>query len=152
MFKKENFHNKTEHKYQNKEKRKWGVLTLHIEIERDRRGGLKNGDGLSMIWITDLEYAGSVWSPPGIQEVVLASADEPLAAVGELEGEDTALVEVELVLVWLTAVEYLHITALHSEKNSFIEFIQFKVILRRVFLGAFFFLQISCRVQIFLKS
>lgn len=27
--KKENFHNKTEHKYQNKEKRKWGVLTLH---------------------------------------------------------------------------------------------------------------------------
>lgn len=29
MFKKENFHNKTEHKYQNNEKRKWGVLTLH---------------------------------------------------------------------------------------------------------------------------
>lgn len=80
-------------------------------------GGLKNGDGLSMIWITDLEYAGSVWSPPGIQEVVLASADEPLAAVGELEGEDTALVEVELVLVRLTAVEYLHITALHSKKK-----------------------------------
>lgn len=81
--------------------------------------GLKNGDGLSMIWITDLEYAGSVWSPPGIQEVVLASADEPLAAVGELEGEDTALVEVELVLVRLTAVEYLHITALHSKKKSY---------------------------------
>lgn len=80
-------------------------------------GVLKNGDGLSMIWITDLEYAGSVWSPPGIQEVVLASADEPLAAVGELEGEDTALVEVELVLVRLTAVEYLHITALHSKKK-----------------------------------
>lgn len=70
-----------------------------------------------MIWITDLEYACSVWSPPGIQEVVLASADEPLAAVGELEGEDTALVEVELVLVRLTAVEYLHITALHSKKK-----------------------------------
>lgn len=112
MFKKENFHNKTEHKYQNKEKRKWGVLILH---RQDREKG--NGDGLSMIWITDLEYAGSVWSPPGIQEVVLASADEPLAAVGELEGEDTALVEVELVLVRLTAVEYLHITALHSEKK-----------------------------------
>lgn len=115
MFKKENFHNKTEHKYQNKEKRKWGVLILHRQ-DRERQKG--NGDGLSMIWITDLEYAGSVWSPPGIQEVVLASADEPLAAVGELEGEDTALVEVELVLVRLTAVEYLHITALHSEKKS----------------------------------
>lgn len=85
--------------------------------ETEGGGGLKNGDGLSMIWITDLEYAGSVWSPPGIQEVVLASADEPLAAVGELEGEDTALVEVELVLVRLTAVEYLHITALHSKKK-----------------------------------
>lgn len=102
---------------------------------RETGGGSKNGDGLSMIWITDLEYAGSVWSPPGIQEVVLASADEPLAAVGELEGEDTALVEVELVLVRLTAVEYLHITALHSIKKVinflylFIEFIQFKVIL-----------------------
>lgn len=85
--------------------------------ETEGGGGVKNGDGLSMIWITDLEYAGSVWSPPGIQEVVLASADEPLAAVGELEGEDTALVEVELVLVRLTAVEYLHITALHSKKS-----------------------------------
>lgn len=144
MFKKENFHNKTEHKYQNKEKRKWGVLTLHRQDWERQKGGLKNGDGLSMIWITDLEYAGSVWSPPGIQEVVLASADEPLAAVGELEGEDTALVEVELVLVRLTAVEYLHITALHSEKNSFIEFIQFKVILlnwnaEEGFFGVFFF-------------
>lgn len=117
MFKKENFHNKTEHKYQNKEKRKWGVLTLHRQDRERQKRGLKNGDGLSMIWITDLEYAGSVWSPPGIQEVVLASADEPLAAVGELEGEDTALVEVELVLVRLTAVEYLHITALHSKKK-----------------------------------
>lgn len=87
------------------------------ETEGGGGGVLKNGDGLSMIWITDLEYAGSVWSPPGIQEVVLASADEPLAAVGELEGEDTALVEVELVLVRLTAVEYLHITALHSKKK-----------------------------------
>lgn len=101
-----------------KKKRKWGVLTLHRQdSERQKGGGVKNGDGLSMIWITDLEYAGSVWSPPGIQEVVLASADEPLAAVGELEGEDTALVEVELVLVRLTAVEYLHITALHSKKK-----------------------------------
>lgn len=114
MFKKENFHIKTEHKYQNKEKRKWGVLILHRQNRERQKRGLKYGDGLSMIWITDLEYAGSVWSPPGIQEVVLASADEPLAAVGELEGEDTALVEVELVLVRLTAVEYLHITALHS--------------------------------------
>lgn len=119
MFKKENFHNKTEHKYQNKEKKEMGSanITQTRSRERERGGGKKNGDGLSMIWITDLEYAGSVWSPPGIQEVVLASADEPLAAVGELEGEDTALVEVELVLVRLTAVEYLHITALHSKKK-----------------------------------
>lgn len=78
----------------------------------------KTRDGLSLIWTTDLEYAGSVWSPPGVQEVVFASADEPLATVGEFEGQDTALVEVELVLVRLAAVEHLHITALHSEKKS----------------------------------
>lgn len=43
MFKKENFQNKTEHKYQNREKRKWGVLTLHRQDRsrvsiRDRGG------------------------------------------------------------------------------------------------------------------
>lgn len=73
---------------------------------------------MSLIWTTDLEYAGSIRSPPGIQEVVLAGADKPLAAVGEFEGQDTALVEVELVLVRLTAVEHLHITALHSETKN----------------------------------
>lgn len=100
-----------------KKKEMGSANITQTRLRETEGGGLKNGDGLSMIWITDLEYAGSVWSPPGIQEVVLASADEPLAAVGELEGEDTALVEVELVLVRLTAVEYLHITALHSEKK-----------------------------------
>lgn len=39
MFKKENFHNKTEHKYQNKEKRKWGVLTLHRQDRERQKGG-----------------------------------------------------------------------------------------------------------------
>lgn len=100
-----------------KKKEMGSANITQTRLRETEGGGLKNGDGLSMIWITDLEYAGSVWSPPGIQEVVLASADEPLAAVGELEGEDTALVEVELVLVRLTAVEYLHITALHSKKK-----------------------------------
>lgn len=41
MFKKENFHNKTEHKYQNKEKRKWGVLTLHRQDWERQKGGVK---------------------------------------------------------------------------------------------------------------
>ena len=32
-----------------------------------------------------LKYAGPVGSPPCIEEVVLAGADKPLAAVGKLE-------------------------------------------------------------------
>lgn len=66
---------------------------------------------------TDLEYAGTVRGPPGIQEVVLAGGDKPLATVGELEGQDTALVQMQLVLVRFTAVEDLHIATLHSGKH-----------------------------------
>jgi len=32
-----------------------------------------------------LEDAGSVRRPPGVQQIIFASADKPLAAVGELE-------------------------------------------------------------------
>lgn len=37
-----------------------------------------------------------------------------LTAVGELEGEDAALVQVQLVLVGLGVVQHFHIAALHA--------------------------------------
>lgn len=37
-----------------------------------------------------------------------------LTAVGEFEGEDAALVQVELVLVGLGVVQHLHVAALHA--------------------------------------
>ena len=70
------------------------------------------------MWGTHLEYASAIGSSPGIKQVVLASADKPLAAVGKLEWEDTALMEVELVLVRLGVVEHLHITALHAAQHT----------------------------------
>lgn len=42
---------------------------------------------------------------------------EPLTAVGELEGEDAALVEVQLVLVGFRVVQHLHIAALHAHRQ-----------------------------------
>ena len=67
-----------------------------------------------------LEYTGSIWGAPSVQQVVFARADKPLATVGKLEGEDTALMKVKLVLVWFTVVKHLHIAALHSatEKHT----------------------------------
>ena len=47
------------------------------------------------------EDGGAIGRAPGVEQVVLAGGDEPLATVGKLEGEDAALVEVELVLVRL---------------------------------------------------
>ena len=63
---------------------------------------------------TDLENAGTIGSSPGVEEIVLASGDEPLAAVGKLEGENAALMQVQLVLVWLGVVQHLHVAALHA--------------------------------------
>ena len=60
-----------------------------------------------------LEYAGSVRSTPRIQQVVLSRADEPLSTVGELEGENAAVVEVQLVLVGFGMVQHFHVAALH---------------------------------------
>ena len=37
--------------------------------------------------------------------------------VGELEGEDAALVQVELILVRLRVVEHLHVAALHAHSE-----------------------------------
>ena len=63
---------------------------------------------------TDLENAGTIGSSPGVEEIVLASGDKPLAAVGKLEGENAALMQVQLVLVWLGVVQHLHVAALHA--------------------------------------
>lgn len=54
---------------------------------------------MSIIKYTYLEYTSSIWRSPCIKEVILASADKPLAAVGKLEGQHTAFMQVKLVLV-----------------------------------------------------
>lgn len=87
------------------------------EIEGGGGGGLKNGDGLFMIWIIDLEYVGFVWSFLGIQEVVFVSVDELFVVVGEFEGEDIVFVEVELVFVRFIVVEYFYIIVFYFEKK-----------------------------------
>merc|ERR1719319_685712 len=80
------------------------VLVVIADVAGEHGGGLlRHEDG------------GAVGRPPGVEEVVLARGDEPLAAVSELEGEDAALVEVELVLVGLVAVEHLHVRVLHAD-------------------------------------
>ena len=67
---------------------------------------------------THLKYAGPVRSPPGVQQVILAGADEPLSAVGELQREDAALVKVQLVLVGLRVVQDFDVAALHAGTTS----------------------------------
>lgn len=42
-----------------------------------------------------------------------------LTAVGEFEGEDAALVQVELVFVGLGVVQHLHVAALHAHGEPF---------------------------------
>jgi len=70
-------------------------------------------------WIhTDLEYARSVRGPPRVEKVVLAGADEPLAAVGKLQRQDATLMEVKLILVRLRVVQYLDIATLHADNNN----------------------------------
>jgi len=64
-----------------------------------------------------LEDGGSVGGSPGIEKVVLSCGDKPLATVGELEAEDTALVEIELIFVWLRCVENLDVGVLHANSK-----------------------------------
>jgi len=44
---------------------------------------------------THLKYASTVRRAPSVQQIVLAGADEPLAAVGELERRHAAVVQVK---------------------------------------------------------
>lgn len=64
---------------------------------------------------THLEDGGAVGCPPRIQQIVLAGADEPLAASGKLEREHATLVQVQLVLVRLVAVQHLDVRVLHAD-------------------------------------
>ena len=61
-----------------------------------------------------MEYAGSIWCSPGIEEVVFAGGDEPFASVGKLERKDTGVVEVELILLRPVDMDHLNIATLHS--------------------------------------
>ena len=82
------------------------VFIVRGDIHREYGGGL-----------VGLEDGGSVGSSPGVQQVVLSCRDEPLAAVSELERENTALVEVELVFVGLGRMENLNVGVLHSDRQ-----------------------------------
>lgn len=62
-----------------------------------------------------LEDGGSVRSPPGIQEIVFARRDEPLARRGEFQRQHARLVQVQLVLVRFQRVEHLHHPTLHLD-------------------------------------
>ena len=55
-----------------------------------------------------LEDGGSVRSSPGVQQVVFARRDEPLARGGELERQHARLVQVQLVLVRFQRVQHLN--------------------------------------------
>ena len=79
------------------------VLVIGGDVYRQDRGCL-----------IGLEDGGAIGGPPGIQQVVLPCGDKPLATVGKLERKDTALMQMELVLVWLGTMENLHIGVLHT--------------------------------------
>ena len=64
-----------------------------------------------------MEDGGSVGGSPGIEKVVLSCGDKPLATISELEAEDAALVEIELVFVRLRCVEDLDIRVLHTHSK-----------------------------------
>ena len=64
-----------------------------------------------------LEYGGTIWCSPGVEEIVFASGDKPLASVSKLEREDTGVMEVELVLLLVVDVQHLYITTLHPAVN-----------------------------------
>ena len=64
-----------------------------------------------------LEDGGSVGRAPGVEQVVLAGGDEPLAGGGELEAEHARLVQMKLVLVGLVDVQHLHVGALHAHRE-----------------------------------
>ena len=80
------------------------VLVISGDIHRQHRGGLVR-----------LEDGGSVWRPPSIEKVVLASGHKPFATVGKFQAEDAAFMQVELVLVRLRGVQHLHVGVLHAD-------------------------------------
>lgn len=70
-------------------------------------------------YIPHLEYRCAIGGAPGVQQVILARRDEPLASIGKPEWEDTGLVEVELVFIWLGDMQDLHIGTFHSHCQPF---------------------------------
>ena len=82
------------------------VLIIIAYVTTEDRGGLLG-----------LEDGGSVWRPPGVKEVVLASGDKPFARVGKFKAEDTTLVEVQLIFVWFVTVKHLHVGVLHPNSE-----------------------------------
>ena len=62
-----------------------------------------------------MKYAGPIWRSPCIEQVVLASGDEPLAGMGKLERKDTGVVKVELILLRPVDMDHFDIATLHSK-------------------------------------
>ena len=65
-----------------------------------------------------LEEAAPVGRDQCVDEVVLASGEKPLAAVGKFEGEHTGLVAAKTVLLRLVNVEHLYQSVLHSARTK----------------------------------
>ena len=67
------------------------------------------------VWCVDhLEKSSSIRCDQGIDDVVLASGQEPLPAVGKLEGKHAGVMATNTVLLRFVDVEHLHQTVLHS--------------------------------------
>lgn len=64
-----------------------------------------------------LEYSGSIRSPPSIEQVIFSSTHKPFTTIGKLQGEHTALAEVQLVLVRLIHVQDFHVAAIHANSQ-----------------------------------
>lgn len=64
-----------------------------------------------------LEYASTIRRPPGIQQIVFSRRNEPLSARREPQTEHATLVQMELILVRLVGVKYLHVRVLHADRE-----------------------------------
>jgi len=65
-----------------------------------------------------LKDAGTVGRAPGIQKIVFARADEPLATVSKLERQHAAVVQVQLVFVRLGVMQHFDVTVFHPESKQ----------------------------------
>lgn len=84
------------------------VLVIHRDITAKHRRGFFG-----------LEYTGSIRCSPCIQKIIFSSAYKPFATVSEFQGQHTTLMKMQLILVWFSDMQHLHIAVLHSYCQPF---------------------------------